>query len=204
MGRMGIGVEGSLKREGIYVCLCAKSIQSCTTLCNPMDCSLPGPSLHGILQARMLEWVTMPSSRGSSQLRDWTCISYISCIDRQVDKHHLGSWIIVIVQSLSWDSLWPHGLQRARLPCPSLSFRVCSNSCQTHIHWWWCHPITSYSVAPSPPVLNLSQHQGLFQWVSSSYQVAKSIGASASVLPMNIQDWFPLGLLVWKPRHVYI
>ena len=49
---------------------------------------------------------------------------------------------------------------------------------------------------PSPPVLNLSQHQGLFQWVSCLHQVAKSIGTSASVsvLPMNIQDWFPLGL----------
>ena len=51
----------------------------------------------------------------------------------------------------------------------------------------------------SPPAFNLSQHQGLFQWVSSSHQVAKVIGASAStsVLLMNIQDWFPLGLTVW-------
>ena len=51
----------------------------------------------------------------------------------------------------------------------------------------------------SPPAFNLSQHQGLFQWVSSSHQVAKVIGASAStsVLLMNIQDWFPLELTVW-------
>ena len=47
---------------------------------------------------------------------------------------------------------------------------------------------------PSPHALNLSQQQGLFQWVSSSYQGGQSIGASASVLPINIQDWFPLGL----------
>ena len=48
----------------------AKSLQSCPTLCDPMDCSLPGSSVHGILQARILEWVAMPSSRGSSQPRD--------------------------------------------------------------------------------------------------------------------------------------
>ena len=55
----------------------AKSLQSCLTLCNPMDCSPPGSSVHGILQARILEWVAMPSSRGSSWPRDWICISYV-------------------------------------------------------------------------------------------------------------------------------
>ena len=67
---------------------------------------------------------------------------------------------------------------------------------QTHVHWVSdaiqpSHPLSS----PSPPAFNLFQHQGLFQWVSSSHEVAKSIGvsASASVLLMNIQDWFPLG-----------
>ena len=48
------------------VCVCVKLLQSCPTLCNPMDCSLPGSSVHGILQARMLEWVAKPSSRESS------------------------------------------------------------------------------------------------------------------------------------------
>ena len=47
------------------VAVCAKALQSCPTLCDPMDCSLPGSSVHGILQARILEWVAMPSSRGS-------------------------------------------------------------------------------------------------------------------------------------------
>ena len=51
--------------------------QLCPTLCNPMDCSLPGSSLHGILQARVLEWVAISFSRGSSQLRDWTQVSCI-------------------------------------------------------------------------------------------------------------------------------
>ena len=59
-----------------YLCACAKSLQLYSTLCDPMDCRvLPGSSVHGILQARTLEWVTMPSSRGSSRPRDWTCVS---------------------------------------------------------------------------------------------------------------------------------
>jgi len=64
--------------------LVGKSLQSCPTLCHPMDCSLPGSFVHGILQARTVEWVAMPSSRGSSLPRDRTCVSYISCIGRQV------------------------------------------------------------------------------------------------------------------------
>ena len=52
--------------------ICARSLQSCPTLCNPMDCSLPGSSVHGILQVRILEWIVMSSSRGSSRPRDWT------------------------------------------------------------------------------------------------------------------------------------
>ena len=65
---------------------CAKSLQLCPTICNPMDCSPPGSSIHGILQARILEWVAVPSSRGSSWPRDPT-VSYISCIGKQVLSH---------------------------------------------------------------------------------------------------------------------
>ena len=61
-------------------CVHAKSLQSCPTLCNPMDCSLPGSSVHGIFQAIVLEWIVISFSRGSSHPRDWTCISYFSCI----------------------------------------------------------------------------------------------------------------------------
>ena len=57
------------------------------TLCDPMDCSPPGSSVHGILQARILEWVAMSSSKGSSQLRDRSWVSYLSCICRQVLYH---------------------------------------------------------------------------------------------------------------------
>ena len=65
----------------------AKSLQLCPTLFNPIDCSLPGSSVHGILQTRRLERVAMPSSRGSSQPRDWTHVSYVSWLGRQVLYH---------------------------------------------------------------------------------------------------------------------
>ena len=68
------------------------------------------------------------------------------------------------------NSLWPHGLQHTRLRCPSPSPRVCSNSCPLS---QWCHPTFSSSIDPFLPSLNLSQHQGLFQCVGSSHQVAK-------------------------------
>ena len=63
----------------VAVCACILSLlQSCPTLCDPMDCNLPGSSVHGILQARILEWVAISFSRGSSQPRDRTCISCIA------------------------------------------------------------------------------------------------------------------------------
>ena len=65
----------------------------CPALCNPMDCSLPGSCVHGISQARILEEVAMPSSRGSFWPKDQSCISKVSCIGRQPvhHYHHLGS-----------------------------------------------------------------------------------------------------------------
>ena len=76
--------------RALHVC---KSLQLSPTLCDPMDCSLPGSSVHGIFLARILEWVAMPSSRGSSQPRDQSCVSYVPCIGRWVlyHYHHLGS-----------------------------------------------------------------------------------------------------------------
>ena len=61
----------------------AKSLQSCPTLYNPMDCILPDPSVYGILQARILEWFVISSSRRSYQPRDQTHVSYVSCIGRR-------------------------------------------------------------------------------------------------------------------------
>ena len=68
-------------------CVDAQSLQSSPTLYNPMDCSPPGSSVHGIPQARILEWGTMPSSRGSSPPRDQTRVSYVSCTGRCVFYH---------------------------------------------------------------------------------------------------------------------
>ena len=86
--------------------------------------------------------------------------------------------------SVMADSLQPHGLQHSRLPCPSLSPRVCSNPCPLSL---WGHPTISSFVVPffCP---QSSQHQGVFQWVGSSHQVAK-------VLELQLQhqsfQWFP-------------
>ena len=93
--------------------------------------------------------------------------------------------------SVMSDSLWPHGLQQARLPCSSPSPRACSNSCPlSH----WCHPSISSSVIPFSSYLQSFLALGCFlmSWLLASG--SQSIGASASALPMNIQDWFPLGL----------
>ena len=74
----------------IYECTCsnayvhAKSLQLCPALCDPMDYSLLGSSVHGTLHTRILEWVTMPSSMEFSGPRDRTCVSYVSCIGRWV------------------------------------------------------------------------------------------------------------------------
>ena len=102
---------------------------------------------------------------------------------------------IIQFSSVVTDSLWPRESQHARPPCPSPTPRVYSNSCPLS---QWCiqpsHPLSS----PSPPALNLSQHQGLFKWVSSSHQVAKVLEfQSTSDLPMNTQDWSPLGWTGW-------
>ena len=90
------------------------------------------------------------------------------------------------------NSFWLHGLQNTRLPCPSLPQGVCINSCPSS---WWCHPTISASVIPFS-CLQYFPASGSFlmsQFFSSGGQSIKA-EASASVLPMNIQDWFPLGL----------
>ena len=72
-------------------CCCCSIAQLCLTLCDPMDCSLPGSSVHGILQARILEWVTISSSRGSSQPRDQTLVTCGSCVGRRI-LYHCATW----------------------------------------------------------------------------------------------------------------
>ena len=91
------------------------------------------------------------------------------------------------------DFLQPHRLQCPSLPCPSLPPRICSDSCPLN---QGCHPTVSSPVAPFPPALSLSQHHGLFQWVSTSHQVA-------SVLELQLQHQpFPWIFRVWKMPSV--
>ena len=89
------------------------------------------------------------------------------------------------------ESLWSHGLQHARPPCPTPTPRVYPNSCPLS---WWCHPTSSSSVIPFSSCPQSFPASGSFQISRFFTSGGQSIGASASasVLPMNIQDWFPL------------
>ena len=113
--------------------------------------------------------------------------------------HHCCDSSLILVSSVQFshsvvsNSLQPHGLQHTRLPCPSLSSRVCSNSCPSSR---WCHPTISFSVVPFSSCLQSFPTSWSFpmsQLFSSGGQ-STGASASASVLPMNIQGWFPLVL----------
>ena len=98
--------------------------------------------------------------------------------------------------SVMSDSLWPHGLQHYRLPCPSPTPGAYSNSCPLS---WWCHSTISSSVFPFSSCLQSFPASGSFPLSQFFTSGGQSIGVSASVsvLPMNIQDWFPLGWTGW-------
>ena len=98
------------------------------------------------------------------------------------------------VQSLSHIlSLQPHMIQDVRVPCPvgSPTPRACSNSCPLS---WWCHPTISSSIIPFSSCLQSFPASGSFQMSQFFVSDGQGIGTSALVLPMKIQDWFPLGL----------
>ena len=106
---------------------------------------------------------------------------------------HLKALLLLFSHSVMSVSLQLHGLQHARLPCPSLSLGVCSNSCPLS---WWCLPTISSSIAPfssCPQSFPASRSFPMSQLFTSGGQIIGA-SASASVLPMNIQGWFPLGL----------
>ena len=94
------------------------------------------------------------------------------------------------------DSLQPHGLQDASLPCPLTTPGDCSNSCLSSR---WCHPTISSSVVPFSSCLQSFPASGSFPMSQFFATGGQSVGASAlaSVLPMNIQNWFPLGWTGW-------
>ena len=98
--------------------------------------------------------------------------------------------------SVMSDSLQPHDLQHIRLPCPSSTQRVCSNSCPLS---WWCYTTVSCSVVPFPSSLQSFPASGWFptsQFFASGGQSIKA-STAASIPPMNIQDWFPSGWTGW-------
>ena len=107
--------------------------------------------------------------------------------------------IILLVQfscSVMSNTLWPHGLQQARPPCPSPTPGVYLNSCPLS---WWCHPAISSSVVPFFSCLQSFRALGSFQMsqLFASDGRSTAVSASVSVLPMNIQDWLPLGWTGW-------
>ena len=108
----------------------------------------------------------------------------------------LGFSLVQFSLSVMSDSLWPRGLQHARPPCPLPTHRACSNSCSLS---WWCHPTISSSVIPFSSCLQsfpASESFPMSQFFTSGGQII-GVSASASVLPMNIQEWFPLGGTGW-------
>ena len=112
----------------------------------------------------------------------------------EIRRIRMGKWFMLLFSySVLSSSLQPLWLQHTRLPCPSLSPRVCSNSCPLNI---WCHPTISFSVVPFSSSLGSFPASGSFpmSWLFASGGQSTGASASASVLPMNIQDWFPLEL----------
>ena len=97
------------------------------------------------------------------------------------------------------DSLQHHRLQHTKLPCPSPTYGPCSNSCPLS---WWCHPNISFSVIPfscsqSLPASGSFPVSQLFSWAGQS----TGVSALVSVLPMNTQNWSPLGWIGWTSLH---
>ena len=93
--------------------------------------------------------------------------------------------------SVMSNSLWPYGLQYPSLPCPSPIPEVCSNS---HPLTWWCYSTISSSVVPFSSCLQSFPTSGFLLMSQFFTSGSQSIGASASIFPMNIHNWFPLGL----------
>ena len=121
-------------------------------------------------------------------------ITQQSCIMHfKVRKFNSGHHSVQFSCSVMSDFLWPHGLQHARPPCPSPISRACSNSCPLS---QWCHPTISSFVIPFFLCLKSFPVSGSFPMSQFFASGSQSIGvsASASVLPVNIQEWSPLGL----------
>ena len=132
----------------------------------------------------------------SNSIRYFQSLSLLGKTPCFINWHLPGSTAVQFSCSVMFDSLWPHGLQHTRPPCPSLTPRIYSNSCPLN---WWCHPTISSSVVPFSSCPQSLPASGSFQMSQFFASDSQSIGVSAtiSVLPMNIQDWFPLGWTGW-------
>ena len=119
-----------------------------------------------------------------------------TCLFTQLLPKYFRTPAVQFSRSVMSDSLWPHGLQHARLPCPSPTPRAYSHSGALS---QWCHPTISSSVIPFSSQLQSFPASKSFQMSQFFSLGGQSIGVSAvaSVLPMNIQDWFPLGWTGW-------
>ena len=156
--------------------------QSCPTLWDLMDCSQPGSSLHGILQARIPEWVTHYLFQGI--FLTWEvnpcllcflhCRQILYCLSHHMNMTSVQFSSVQFSYSVMSDSLWPHGLHHARLPCPSPTPRACSNSCQC------CHPTISSSVVPFSSCPQSFPASGSFPVSQLFTSGGQSSGASAS------------------------
>ena len=137
--------------------------------------------------------IKLPTSLGSYQKQESS--RKTSTFASLIILKPLTLWITTVEfssVSIMSNSLWPHGLQHTRLPCPSPSPGACSNSCPST---WQCYPTISSSVIPFSSWLQSFPALGSFplsQFFTSGGQCIV-VSASASVLPMNIQDWLPLG-----------
>ena len=134
--------------------------QFCLTLYNPIDCSLPGSSIYGILQARILEWIAIPFSRGSSRPRDQTWV--YCCLQSSVQFSSVTQSCLTLCNPMN-----------RSMPGLPVHHQLLEFT-QTHIHRVSdaiqpSHPLSS----PSPPAPNPFQHQSLFQCVNSLHEVAK-------------------------------
>ena len=157
----------------LHMDMCMLSHSVVSSSATPTDCSPPGSSC--------------PRDFPGKKTLEWVAISFFTTwIFSSVDFSHSGMS----------DSLWPHGLQHARPPCPSPTPRAYPNSCPSS---WWCHPTISFSVIPlsfclqSFPASGSRQMSQFFAWGGQSIGVS----ASASVLPVTTQDWSPLGWTGW-------
>ena len=150
---------------------------------------------HSSVLAWETPWTEEPGSlhsKGSQKSRtglsDWTTTSPLLTFEEVRNPS------VQFSHSVVSNSLGPHGLQHARPLCPSPTPGVYSNSCPLNR---WCHPTNSFSVVPFSSHLQSFPASRSFQLSQFFASGGQSIGVSASVLPMNIQDWFPLGWTGW-------